>query len=113
MCTCEYCGNDFIPRPQVKNPKACKNYQCQQKRQRQNEKDWKNRHIDLYDAHYYSDRREARLKWLRRKAEKVLEAIKTGFRFMGIEFNEKEIASKVALFFLNLGVRKINKLWIS
>ena len=58
MCTCEFCNTEFEPRPQVKNPRACSN--CQNARQRANEKEWRNRHLGLYDGKYHQVKRESR-----------------------------------------------------
>ena len=34
MQICEFCHTEFIPRPQIKKPRACSHSACQKKRQR-------------------------------------------------------------------------------
>jgi hypothetical protein len=112
MRTCKYCNNDFRPRPQVKNPKACLSAICQKKRQRDNEKAWKIRHLKEYDRHYYSDQKQKRILLLKNKSAEFFNALTAGFRFLKIEISEVPLKHYWDLFFMGLGIRVVNKLWV-
>ncbi len=51
MHCCEFCGSEFLARPQVKCPRACNN--CQVKRQRANERAWHARHLHFDDQYHH------------------------------------------------------------
>ena len=70
MHICEFCNNQYTPRKQVKNPRACNKDECQKARQRDNENAWKKRHFDQYDKEYYEIQRDKRF----REIQSVLES---------------------------------------
>lgn len=79
MHTCEFCHTDFKPRPQVKKPRACAN--CQGKRQRSNEYDWRLRNPQYSCAEYHILMREKRKRWLKEAAVRLMKCIEVGRDF--------------------------------
>ena len=71
MCICEFCHTPFCNRPQVKQPRACKN--CQRLRQQANELEWRERHPDLYDKKYHAIKKQLRDDALTKRAELAIE----------------------------------------
>jgi|JI9StandDraft_2_1071091.scaffolds.fasta_scaffold356439_2 hypothetical protein len=112
MCTCKYCDKPYDPRPQVKNPQACKSSRCQTKRQRDNEKDWRKRNLKFYDRHYYASLKATRIRYLKQKAQELFKPFTTGLIFEGMSLDHSMLTQLWDLFFLKLGVRRINKLWM-
>jgi len=113
MHKCEFCHNNFIPRLQVKNPRACKNSQCQLKRQRSNEKEWKNKHIPEYDKQYHQVQKKKRSKLISSTLESILDCLTAGTKLFGRNCNMANFKAHLNIFLSRLGIRKINKFWIN
>ena len=112
MCTCEFCNTEFEPRPQVKNPRACSN--CQNARQRANEKEWRNRHLGLYDGKYHQVKRESRNAAIKTKVKDLIKCVEVGGTLLGIAITKEiqESFGDILLKFLfGLGIRRANKFW--
>lgn len=112
-CTCKFCKKQFIPRPQTRNPTACDNPECQRKRQRQNEIDWHEQNKNLYGLEYHRIKKQQRLKTLIDLRKIFMKAIKAGMELLGIRLNFDCLNLCIQKFFVNLGIRSVNKLWNS
>jgi len=111
MHNCEFCNIQFIPRNQVKKPRACLAKKCQTLRQRDNEKTWKLKHIDQYDKEYFEIQRDKRAKEIKEILESFLVCLKVGLNFMGKNIEFKIFTTIFSDFIFKLGIRKINKFW--
>jgi hypothetical protein len=110
MHCCEFCSATYQPRPQVKRPRACP--QCQKQRQRANEKAWHFKHQAKFDPSYFSVKRELRLKEVRKLVEEFLKCFLVGLTFSGKRpGDEGLLRDYFQRFFLELGIRRVNKLW--
>jgi len=109
--TCQYCSAIYIPRPQTKNAKACKNLSCQKHRQRDNERDWRDKNKDCYDNIYHQNQRISRHKNLTVKIKIILKSLASGLLLKGFLLNDKQ--DNLALLLTSLGIRKLNKLYSS
>ncbi len=113
MCICEICKEEFTPRPQIKNPRACSKYACQRERQRRNERDWREKNADLYDRIYHQIQKQKREEKMELILNTIMALLEVGQRFHRMYLN----LSKARVFFFeilkSLGLRRINKLWIS
>ena len=110
MHRCEFCHVMFEGRPQVKRPRACG--ECQQERQRENEKAWHNRNKGLYDLKYHQIQKAERFKKLKAMAEQIFRFIEIGKSFLGTEIDLGGLEELFQLFFISFGIRKINKFWL-
>ena len=108
---CEFCGDRFQSRPQVKNPRACPKKLCQQKRQRSNELRWRQRNSAQFDSQYHRIRKQARLRVIKEVAKEISQCLWTGARFMGRAVSEGLLEGDLFRFLTLIGIRKINKLW--
>jgi hypothetical protein len=111
MCKCEFCNSYFTPRAQVKKPRACQKKECQLKRQRANEKAWKEQQGDRFDAKYHNKKKQKRLSNLRDMAGNVIKCIETGLTFLGKSLNIEKMRGYITELFYTLGSRRVNKLW--
>ncbi|MDD4973678.1 MAG: hypothetical protein PHY93_04975 [Bacteriovorax sp.] len=94
----EFCHIQFTPRNQVKNPRACLTEKCQPLRQRDNEKTWKQKHLDQYDKEYHEIQRDKRTIEIEDILKSLLECLRAGARFLdkNIEFkNFSEVEEKI------------------
>lgn|GEM_PF-1627964 len=107
---CEFCSILFSPRPQTKNPRACKNNRCQRERQRDNERKWRKRNQSAYDSEYYEIQREKRIRQIESTYHLILKCLKTGSTFLNQQINFNEFIKIFHKIFLSLGVKCINKL---
>ncbi len=108
MHCCEFCGSEFLARPQVKCPRACNN--CQGKRQRANERAWHARHLH-FDDHYHRIRRDQRRKRIYEIVVIMMECFRVGQNLVGTSIRLDLFSEKLQSLFLALGVRQINKFW--
>ena len=108
--TCTYCNCTYLPRPQVKNPKACKKNRCQKLRQRDNERSWHQKNRDIYDSKYARIQREIRKVKIKKMIQTIINALAIGLRFNGHDFNEN--FKNLTLFLSELGIRQLNKFCI-
>ncbi|MCK5537499.1 MAG: hypothetical protein KAI79_11780 [Bacteroidales bacterium] len=108
--TCAYCNDIYQPRPQVKNPKACKKSYCQKQRQKDNERSWHQKNKILYDAKYAQIQRKIRAEKIKKMITKITNALAIGLRFNGEKFNEN--FNNLTLFLADLGIRQLNKFCI-
>ncbi len=111
IAICSFCNSKYEVRPQVKNPIACKKKECQFKRQRKNEKDWRLRNQGLYDAKYHKIQRQERKKKLKVMSEEILKMIKIGQVYLGEKLNLVLMHEVLEKFIYNFGIRHANKLW--
>ena len=111
MSVCEFCEALFSPRPQVKNPRACSNDCCQKKRQRLNEKTWRERHPELYGKEYFAGQKETRARVLEGLAAIVSSCFKTGAILIGVDMDWTAVRKEFENLFLQLGLRRVNKFW--
>ena len=112
MCTCEFCHIQFIPRPQVKTPRACKN--CQHKRQRLNEREWKEANRHLSDKQYHQTRRHQRVKKLSKLAIYLSQCLCTGMEMINMgqgRPNLHQLISWILPLLQSMGIRRANKFW--
>lgn len=108
MHICKYCHKTYQARPQVKSPKACP--KCQKKRQRENEKDWRNKNKGPHDAIYHKTKRLKRIEKLKVLAVELIQAIIAGFTLKDVKINLVIFKKKFTLFFIALGIRRAKKL---
>ena len=112
MVKCGFCHTEFTPRPQVKRPRACSS--CQKRRQRENEKAWKQRNLGLYDGKYHRRQRDDRTKEFKARIEQLVRCIEVGSSFLGAVFSDEskaEFKAWLLIAVLGAGVRRANKLW--
>ena len=112
MHCCEFCLVEYEVRPQVKKPRACQKPECQGKRQRLNEREWRDRHRGLYDANYYEVMRERRTERIQSIATSFQKCIQIGVNLTGMDLRMVEFRVVFERFLLRLGVRQINKFWV-
>ena len=110
MAKCEFCEKSFTPRPQTKKARACDERECQIKRQRLNEKEWKDRHKGEYGAKFYRDYRVERLEVISELVERVLRVLRIGCTALHENFSFEDFRKALIPFFLRLGIRCANKL---
>jgi len=110
---CEFCPTEYEPRPQVKNPRACPNAKCQQKRQGTNEKAWRERHTHLSGGEYHRVRRKQRRRKLEAIAVLILKCLEVGARFLNQRLDREGLSVFFTEFLSELGIRRANKLWRS
>ncbi len=108
--TCKFCGSQYCPRAQVKNPRACSNPACQAARQRANELEWHEKNRDRYGKEYYRRWRKNTHKRRLELQKKLSDAIKIGLTFNeGQSFDCQPWNDLVFGFFDSLSMRQINK----
>ena len=111
MCRCEFCYSKFDHRPQVKNPRACLKPECQELRQRANEREWRERHPGYADTKYHQIRRGQRAKKIQDAVAIVMKCLRVGREVLGIDLAIDVFSDFVESFLFDLGVRQINKFW--
>ena len=111
-CICEFCKEKFTPRAQVKNPRACNKRSCQRKRQKINEKEWRERNKGLYDKKYHNIMKQKRKERLLEYSGKLLELIEIGRIYLDEKLKIENISEYIFNFFIKLGIRKVKKFWI-
>lgn len=112
MHNCEFCHTQFCQRPQVVNPRACSN--CQDARQRANEKVWKQKNKGLYDGKYHRHQRDKRSKEIKLRIEQLVRCIEVGSTLLGAIFSDEsrdEFKNWLLVAVLGVGTRRANKLW--
>jgi hypothetical protein len=112
MHDCEFCLTEYVPRSQVKNPRACP--ACQKERQKENEKSWKQKNLGLYDGRYHRLQREGRKRQILTQINQLVQCIELGCTLLGTAFSEKSPADFkdwLMSAILTLGVRRANKFW--
>jgi transposase-like protein len=109
MCICEFCHQEYPPRPQVKKPRACP--KCQKQRQQANEKAWKEKHIGLYDGKYHRIQREQRRRVLQATIAAIRKCLEVGNRFLNLSVVVEELMMELSDFIFSMGVRRANKFW--
>lgn len=110
MHQCEFCNVMFQPRPQVKHPRACRD--CQKKRQQANEKAWHSKHKTGFDCKYHQNQKRIRMQSLREHVQKVTRWIEIGMTYVGQAVNLELLTDYLVKFFIDLGIRRANKLCI-
>ena len=110
MTKCEFCLRPFTPRPQTKKARACKERECQNKRQRLNEKEWKNENKGDYGGEYYVEYRKERFKIILKLVERVLKVLRIGCTALHERFSIENFKEILIPFFSRLGIRRANKL---
>ena len=108
---CEFCHNEFQPRPQVHNPRACSKSSCQKARQQSNEREWHQRHRGIYDRSYRRSKKKIRLRKLFQLVQILLDCFATGAMVKGVCFDLARLRDVLAKFFLSLGIQRANKFW--
>lgn len=111
-CICEFCKEEFTPRAQVKNPRACCKKSCQRKRQKINEKEWRDRNKGLYDKKYHNVMKQKRIEKLREYSKKLIKLIEIGQSYFDEALRIENFKDYIFKFFIKLGIRKVKKLWI-
>jgi hypothetical protein len=109
MHRCEFCHACYHARPQVKHPRACQN--CQEKRQRENEKAWHFKYKSRFDREYHEIQRGVRRKRFLEMASSLCKWIRTGALMCGTSFSFHGWEAILAKFLQELGIRNANKLW--
>lgn len=109
-CTlkCEFCEAVFQHRPQVKNPRACKN--CQVERQRANEKTWHSKNKADFDSKYYRTKKIQRIKRIREIVNEFYRLITVGKTFLNQKLELAGFNDLLFQFLCSLGIRRVNKL---
>jgi hypothetical protein len=110
MTKCEFCHKSFTPRPQTNKARACEERECQNKRQRLNEKEWRIRNKDYYGAQYYADYRKDRLQLILKLVERFLKVLRIGCTALNENFSIDEFKKLLVPFFSRIGIRRANKL---
>jgi hypothetical protein len=111
-CICEFCKEEFTPRAQVKNPRACNKQSCQRKRQKINEKEWRERNRELYDKKYHNIMKQKRMELLLKYSKKLLNLIEIGRTFLGEALEIEIFKDYIFKFFIQLGIKNVKKFWI-
>lgn len=106
MHCCEFCSTHFLSRPQVKSPRACSN--CQELRQRANEREWHEKQTHFDDA-YHGIRRKQREQKILKLVSILIECLRVGQSLSGLKFDSQKFSQILAVRLLELGVRQINK----
>ena len=112
MHSCEFCMTQYTPCPQVKKPRACSN--CQERRQRENEKAWRQKNLGLYDGKYHRKQREERSTEIKSRIEHLVRCIEVGSTLLGSIFSDDSRAAFkrwLLLAVLGAGTCRANKLW--
>ena len=110
MTKCEFCQESFTPRAQTKKARACEERECQRKRQRLNEKEWRFNNKDDYGSKYYADYRKGRLRLILELVERLLEVLRVGSTALHENFSIDNFKEILVPFFSRLGIRRVNKL---
>lgn len=113
MTKCEFCLLSFTPRPQTKKARACEDRECQNKRQRLNEKEWRIKNKDDYGAKYYANYRKDRFRLMLGLVERFLKALRIGCTALQETFCVDEFKEILISFFSRLGIRRVNKLCLA
>ena len=111
MHCCEFCLSEYPVRPQVINPRACTNPECQLKRQRLNEREWRLRHPELRGTRYHSIRRQQRAQRILALAAILRRCLQVGVDLLGIQIGMDSFLEILQGFLIKTGVRRINKFW--
>ena len=111
MKCCEFCLAEFHPRPQVKNPRACENINCQKVRQRQNEKEWRSKNSEYPGEKYYEIKRVQRIRRIKSVLESLIKCFEVGGKLFGFKIIMEEFSRILEGLLFKLGVRQINKFW--
>ena len=112
MHCCEFCLSEYVVRPQVINPRACQAFECQLKRQRLNEREWRLKHPELRGTRYHSVRRQQRLQRILMIATILQRCLQIGVDLLGVKIGIDTFSEDLKKFLLNIGVRRINKFWL-
>lgn len=108
--TCEFCGSQYCPRAQVKNPRACSKPECQAARQRANELEWHRKNPDRYGKEYYKRWRKNAHKRRLDLQKSLTKALKVGLSLNGsLDHELQAMTGLVSDFLDSLGIRQINK----
>jgi hypothetical protein len=110
MTKCEFCPKSFTARAQTKKARACDDRECQNKRQRLNEKEWRINNKGLYGAEYYASYRRDRMRMILELVERFLKALRVGSTALHEHFSIDDFKEVLVPFFSRLGIRKVNKL---
>ena len=110
MTKCEFCPKFFNPRSQTKKARACEDRECQIRRQRLNEKEWKNRHKAEYGAKFYREYRVGRFKVISELVERILRVLRIGCTALHENFSLEEFKEILIPFLSRLGLGRANKL---
>lgn len=111
MQECTICGEDFIPRPQVRRPKACFKSICQKARQKANEIAWRARINADNTGRYHQIQRASRAKRLREITLQLMECLKIGGRMLNRLFDREGLEAFLVKALGELGIRRCNKFW--
>ena len=111
MHYCNYCKCKFNSRGQVKNPIACFKPECQKQRQRDNERNWHDKHRDRFDGRYHKARRKVRNAIILAMIRKIVQAVKVGFTLTAQGFDSVLFQTFLQAALPALGLRHANKLW--
>ena len=112
MHTCQYCHKSYEPRPQVKNPKACGQRDCQRRRQKDNQAVWRAANRGYYDSEYHAIQKEQRTQRLQSYCEDLLAALKVGGEFLQQYLNVSFCRAHLFQFLQRIGLRRTKKLWL-
>ena len=107
--TCEFCQVEFKARPQVKNPRACHKLKCQRRRQRLNEKTWREKSGLTSDPKYHQIRRLQRRRLIEEIVREIVKCLEIGGRFFGRRFDAHGFSAILSKFIFELGLRRANK----
>jgi hypothetical protein len=111
MNTCEFCGSDYSPRRQVKNPRACRKRLCQSRRQTANEREWREKNDKRFGAGYFSCWRKRSFRRRLEVRQSLIEALRIGMSFLGRQiFDIGFLSEFITDFVRSLGMRIVNKL---
>ena len=110
---CQFCNLEFNPRPQVKHPRACGSSLCQGERQRTNEKDWRNLQSKTGSGRYDAVQRGLRNSAIKAIVAEILKCLGIGRRITGLPEFRPELSGFFTKIFLGLGIREINKFWMT
>ena len=83
------------------------------KRQRDNEKTWKQKHLAEYDKEYHEIQRNKRNKEIEDILNSLFKCIEIGSKFLAKKIEFENLKAHFTTFIFKLGIRKINKFWNS
>lgn len=111
MHKCQFCEANYLPRKQVKSPRACHKKRCQHRRQKANEYEWRVKHNLISDPEYHRLQRKQRTKTLTALVNLIFECASVGSKFLNRSMQQLNLRSLLSDFIFTQGIRRIKKLW--
>lgn len=108
--SCEFCGDLFLPRPQIKKPRACSHEKCQQARQKLNQQEWRQRENVYYPNDYHRKKRRERSKKLGFLAKMLCDLLSIGAKMKHVLISKSHLSAIMTQALGSLGILGAKKL---